>query len=68
MVEAWATPLAVDTAALKPVKIGERLPGKVEIIEGLKAGDEVVVEGHQKIVPGALIKRSSPEKAAIYQN
>ena len=57
-----------DTATLRPIKVGERLAGKVEIIDGLKEGEEVVVEGHQKIVPGAKIKRSSPEKAAVYQN
>jgi membrane fusion protein (multidrug efflux system) len=57
-----------DTAALRPIKVGERLAGKAEIIEGLKEGEEVVVEGHQKIVPGAKVKRSQPAKAAVYQN
>ena len=57
-----------DTATMRHIKIGERLAGKVEVIEGLKDGDEVVVEGHQKVVTGAKIKRSNPAKAAIYQN
>ncbi len=56
-----------DTASLRTIKVGERLAGKVEVVEGLKEGEEIVVEGHQKVVPGAKVKRSSPEKAALYQ-
>ena len=55
-----------DAANLRPIVTGERLAGKVEIRKGLVEGEEVVVEGHQKVVPGSTIKRSSPEKAAIY--
>jgi membrane fusion protein (multidrug efflux system) len=38
-----------------PVKIGARRPGWVEILEGVKAGDRVVVEGIVKLKPGAKI-------------
>ncbi len=31
------------------VKVGLRLPGKVEILEGLTAGDTVVTAGHQRL-------------------
>jgi membrane fusion protein (multidrug efflux system) len=31
------------------VKLGLRLPGKVEILEGLSAGDTVVTAGHQRL-------------------
>ena len=31
------------------VKVGLRLPGKVEILEGLSAGDTVVTAGHQRL-------------------
>jgi membrane fusion protein (multidrug efflux system) len=31
------------------VKVGVRQPGKVEIVEGLQAGDTVVTAGHQRI-------------------
>jgi membrane fusion protein (multidrug efflux system) len=31
------------------VKVGLRLPGKVEILEGLAAGDTVVTAGHQRL-------------------
>ena len=34
------------------VKIGLRLPGKVEIMEGLKAGDAVITAGHSRLMRG----------------
>lgn len=43
------------TALLSPVKIGVRQPGKVEILEGLSPGQEIVVGGTQKIVDGAKV-------------
>lgn len=39
------------------VQIGERIPGWVEIIDGLHVGDEVIIEGVQKVRTGALISR-----------
>jgi len=36
---------------------GQRLPGFVEVISGLKAGDEIVIEGSQKLRNGAVISR-----------
>jgi membrane fusion protein (multidrug efflux system) len=44
-----------DKAEYRPVKTGLRLAGRVEITEGLKEGERVVVEGHQKIAPGATV-------------
>lgn len=38
------------------VKIGVRLAGKVEVVEGLKGGEKVVTEGTQKLRPGAPVK------------
>jgi hypothetical protein len=49
------------------VKVGQRLPRWAEITEGVAAGDTVVVEGHQKIGPGAALQLAPSEKAAIYQ-
>ena len=54
-------------AVLQPVKVGQRLPRWAEITEGVATGDTVVVEGHQKIGPGAALQLAPPEKAAIYQ-
>ena len=42
-------------AALKPVRTGLRSEGRVEIVEGLKAGDVVITAGHQKIGPGSAV-------------
>lgn len=47
-------------AQLRPVKIGVRMAGEVEIAEGLKAGELVITEGVQKVRPGAPVKASSP--------
>ena len=38
-----------------PVRIGARRPGWVEILEGIKAGDRIVVEGIVKLKPGASV-------------
>lgn len=53
-------------AQLKSVKIGEHLPGWVEVLNGLQGGELVVVEGHQKIAPGSKVKLARPESAAPY--
>lgn len=45
-----------DGAALMiPVKTGNSYQGNILITEGLKPGDEVIVEGFQKIRPGAPV-------------
>lgn len=42
-------------AKLRPVKLGIRLPGNVEIVEGLKEGEEVIVSGLQKVSDGSKV-------------
>ena len=37
---------------------GQRLPGVVEVVSGLKAGDEIVTQGSQKLRTGVVITRS----------
>ena len=54
-------------AQLRPVIPGVRLAGQVEILKGLQAGELVIVEGVQKVAPGAPVKLSPPEAAAPYQ-
>jgi membrane fusion protein (multidrug efflux system) len=39
------------------VKVGLRLPGKVEILEGLSAGDTVVTAGHQRLQKDGSVVR-----------
>jgi len=55
-----------DIAQLKPVTTGIRLAGKVEITSGLQGGELVVVEGTQKLRPGAKVKLAPPEAAQPY--
>jgi membrane fusion protein, multidrug efflux system len=52
-----------NTVAIRPVKVGVRLPGRVEVIEGLNAGDRIIVEGVQKVGPGSRVV-AAPEKPA----
>jgi membrane fusion protein (multidrug efflux system) len=42
------------------VSVGRRLPGEVEILDGVRAGDEVVVEGTQKVANGGRITNTEP--------
>jgi len=43
-----------------PVVVGRRLVGEVEILDGIKAGDTVVVEGTQKVANGGRVSRTDP--------
>jgi membrane fusion protein, multidrug efflux system len=47
---------AESKAALRPVKTGDMVGGDFVIDEGLKPGDQVIVNGLQKIRPGAPVK------------
>jgi membrane fusion protein (multidrug efflux system) len=38
------------------VRVGETREGRVSIIEGVNAGDEVVSEGQLKLQPGARVR------------
>ncbi len=51
----------------RPVVLGIRLAGQVEIVKGLQAGEMVVVEGVQKLGPGSSVKLAPPEAIAAYQ-
>ncbi len=54
------------TAQMRPVKLGLRMAGKVEVLSGLQPGDKVVVEGVQKIFPGVPVKPAPAEASAPY--
>jgi membrane fusion protein (multidrug efflux system) len=43
-------------AVRREVSIGRRQPGRVEIVAGLQAGDQVIVEGTQKVRDGATVR------------
>lgn len=54
----------IDSKAVKtPVKPGLRRPGRVEILDGLNAGDQVVTDGQLKIRDGATVKVLPPPDA-----
>ena len=57
---------AESKAQMRPVKTGLRLTGRVEILEGLRPGEKVIVEGIQKVPPGAKVILAPAEKAAVY--
>jgi membrane fusion protein, multidrug efflux system len=42
------------------VVVGRRLRGEVEILEGLRAGDVVVIEGTQKVANGGRVTAAEP--------
>ena len=54
-------------AQMRTVRVGERKARKVEILQGLTVGEEVIVEGTQKIGPGSPVVRAPAEAAQIYQ-
>jgi membrane fusion protein (multidrug efflux system) len=49
-------------ARLTKVEIGKRLAGKVEITEGLKAGDRVVIAGQMRLRDGAPVDVVSADR------
>jgi membrane fusion protein (multidrug efflux system) len=55
-------------AQVRPIKVGLRLAGKAEVLSGIQPGDKVVVEGGQKLFPGAAVKPAPAEAAAPYLN
>lgn len=44
-----------DTAQLRPITVGVRRDGMVEIVNGLDAEEVVITEGYQKIGPGSKV-------------
>ena len=48
-------------AEKRPVRIGQRRVGDVQVVEGLAEGELVVTEGTQKLRDGAAVKLQAPE-------
>jgi membrane fusion protein (multidrug efflux system) len=55
-----------SNAQVRPIEVGIRLAGRVEVVKGLNAGERVVVEGVQKLRPGGAVKLAPPDAAAPY--
>lgn len=41
----------------KAIEIGQRIPGWVEVVSGLREGDEIIVEGVQKVRTGMTVAK-----------
>ena len=56
-----------NKAGMRPVKMGERFGALWEVVEGLKAGDKVIVQGMQKTPPGTpvVIKEWTPAAVQV---
>jgi RND family efflux transporter MFP subunit len=56
-----------NKAGMRPVKMGERFGALWEVVEGLKVGDKVIVEGMQKAPPGTpvIVKEWTPAAAQV---
>jgi len=52
-----------DTVAPRPVKLGDQRGDRWIVLEGLQDGDRIVVDGIQKIQPGAHVRVVSDEPA-----
>ncbi len=50
----------------RPVEVGVRMEGRVEIRKGLQAGEKVIVEGIQKVRPGGSVTFAPKEEAEPY--
>lgn len=46
------------------VRLGARRPGEVEVLDGLAAGDRIVVDGTMKLRTGARVSEATPAPAA----
>ena len=49
----------------RPVKVGSAQDGQWTVLEGLKAGEQVMVDGFQKLQPGAPVKPVPWQPAAV---
>jgi len=53
---------AGDKAVKTPVTVGELMDNKLEILSGLKEGDQVVVKGAEQLFDGNIIKQAGVAK------
>jgi membrane fusion protein (multidrug efflux system) len=47
-----------NTVTQTEVQLGQRMPGQVEVLSGVKSGDEVVIEGTTKIRSGSAVTKA----------
>jgi membrane fusion protein (multidrug efflux system) len=54
---------AENKVSLRTIKIGEKADKDVVVLEGLKGGERVIVEGMQKVRPGGQVNPSSENQS-----
>ena len=45
-----------DNAEMRTIVLGEASGGRIEVLEGLKDGEEVVIRGNERLQPGAKVR------------
>ena len=55
---------ADGNATQRPIKVGENIAGQILVLEGLKPGERIVLEGIQKVREGAPVKAVTAEQLA----
>ncbi|MCP5517058.1 MAG: efflux RND transporter periplasmic adaptor subunit [Verrucomicrobiales bacterium] len=55
-----------EVARLRGIKLGQRMAGRAEVVQGLQPGQKIVVSGLQKIVDGSAVA-SQPGEAVAAQ-
>jgi membrane fusion protein (multidrug efflux system) len=55
---------AENKATQRPIKVGEQVGEGLVVLEGLKAGERIVVEGLQKVRDGALVRPMTAAQTA----
>jgi membrane fusion protein, multidrug efflux system len=56
---------AQNVVAVRTVTVGEKSDNLMVVLEGLAAGERVIVEGMQKVRPGSEVNPSTGETAAV---
>ncbi|HCE68228.1 MAG: efflux transporter periplasmic adaptor subunit [Geobacteraceae bacterium GWC2_55_20] len=52
------------TAEIRPVTVGPAARGMSVVLTGLKPGEQVVIDGQMRVVPGGKVEIKQPEKPA----
>lgn len=52
------------SAAVRPVRLGDAVGGRFEVLDGLSEGDVVVVRGNERLRPGQAVTTGAAERLA----
>ena len=57
-----------DRISMKPVTIGRDYGSDIEIVQGIDAGDEVVLSPPDSLTDGAVVRVAKPAAAPVTQS